>query len=670
MDTANNASLLVQSTGAPNVGHISLYNTENGIEIGTTGQTPPARGLFIDAFRLVFNDAPLPQTFNNTYPDLSGNFNITGGSYIDVAGGVNGININNTGVNTLNSLVGQVALTSGNGLLTIAQSGNDLIFTESENPNFVSAYISTLTVATINGSPYVPGSTGPTGPSGGGGGSTGPTGSLGPTGAQGAAGQSSSYYPYQADNGTVPTTGHITWSNFTSQISSTSIRVNHIDKNSVDIDIFLSLIQQGNTLIIQDANVSANFQTWLVNGPPVYNVTDWEFPVALVTSGGSTNFANNHDIILAIIASPPGPTGPTGPGLTTSLSNRVIVNSVGTPSSTALTWSSTSVANQYVPLASDTSVSYKPPVSPITGTGWRFEKTYNLITVATSGLLISNTYSIVTPGTINWTAIGATASTAGTQFTYNGVAITGTGGTAVSTNKISWYSLNALYGLSLPQTVAPGGSFTKADLQNAWFLVKFNADIALQGSLAIQIDTYAYQYAFPGPSYPAYTGRWAYSFPLQQGVGFTAQQTTNITTGTTFPRLRAGFTYLLYAGDYSTVGLPGPYLTGSPTYLTGGAGLFPPSQALVANSLKDPFDIYPEFPHIGLTSCLYLPNAVQPTYGSPYTDPASVEVASIYLNTSSTAPYSGVGQTVTDFQVIDMGYTSTNGSFSFPLTFV
>ena len=290
--------------------------------------------------------------------------------------------------------------------------------------------------------------------------------------------------------------------------------------------------------------------------------------------------------------------------------------------------------------------------------------------MATSGLLVGNTYSIVTPGTINWTAIGATASTAGTQFTYNGVAITGTGGTAISTNKISWYSLNALYGLSLPQTSAPIGSFTKANLQNAWFLVKFNADIALQGSFAIQIDTYAYQYAFPGPTYPAYTGRWAYSFPFQQGFGFVATQTTNLTTSVTIPRLRAGFTYLLYAGDYSAVGVSGAYLTGGSTYLAGGAGLFAPSQALVANSLKDPFDIYPEYPHLGLTSCLYLPNAVQPTYGAPYSDPASVEVASIYLNTSSTAPYSGVGQTITDFQVMAMGYTSNNGSFTYPLSYV
>ena len=79
--------------------------------------------------------------------------------------------------------------------------------------------------------------------------------------------------------------------------------------------MFLNLVQQGNTLIIQDANVSGNYQTWLVSGTPIPNTGSGyvEFPITLTTSGGSTNFANNHQIILAIIASAPaGATGPTG----------------------------------------------------------------------------------------------------------------------------------------------------------------------------------------------------------------------------------------------------------------------------------------------------------------------------------------------------------------------
>lgn len=170
------------------------------------------------------------------------------------------------------------------------------------------------------------GNTGPTGPGGASGGptgNTGPTGMTGPpgtgptgmTGPAGTNGQSSSYFPYQADNGAIPSTGHISYQNFGTQISSTYIRVNHINQDSVDIDIFLNLVQQGNTLIIQDANASANFQQWLVSGTPIPNTGSGyvQYPITLITSGGVTNFANNHQIILAVtIPGPQGSTGPTG----------------------------------------------------------------------------------------------------------------------------------------------------------------------------------------------------------------------------------------------------------------------------------------------------------------------------------------------------------------------
>jgi hypothetical protein len=76
-----------------------------------------------------------------------------------------------------------------------------------------------------------------------------------------------------------------------------------------------------------------------------------------------------------------------------------------------------------------------------------------------------------------------------------------------------------------------------------------------------------------------------------------------------------------------------------------------------------------------MTSCLYTQNAVQPSYGgaNPYTDQADVEVASIYLNTSSTSPPAGVGQTVIDYEVLAMGYSGYNGAdqaFNYTLGFV
>jgi hypothetical protein len=284
-----------------------------------------------------------------------------------------------------------------------------------------------------------------------------------------------------------------------------------------------------------------------------------------------------------------------------------------------------------------------------------------------SGLTTGATYTIVTPGTINWTAIGAAAATAGTQFTYNGVAITGTGGTCTTNQKISWYALNALYGASLPTSIVPSVAVKKKDLRNAWFLVKMNADVALQGSFAIQIETYAYQ--FGGNTTNDYTGRWAYSLPLQQGQGFSAQTTTNITTGAglLFPRLRSGFTYLLYAGDISPAYLPSNGLS----FTSGGGNLFAPSQISTENTLRDPYDVYTTYPHFGLTSSSYVANATQPAYGgsSPYTDPADVEVSAIYLNTSSTSPPSGTGQQTMDFNVMAFGYSGVNpGSQVFSYT--
>jgi len=162
------------------------------------------------------------------------------------------------------------------------------------------------------------GATGPTGDIG----ATGPTGLTGSTGVTGPPGSSSSFFPYQADNSATPTSKHISWSNFATQTSSTYVRVNHIDQDGVDVDVFLNLVNEGDELIIQDANVSANFQKWLVSGTPIPNTGSnyVQYPVTLITSGGSSNFNNNHQIILALITTgAKGDTGATGPtGLTGS----------------------------------------------------------------------------------------------------------------------------------------------------------------------------------------------------------------------------------------------------------------------------------------------------------------------------------------------------------------
>jgi hypothetical protein len=55
----------------------------------------------------------------------------------------------------------------------------------------------------------------------------------------------------------------------------------------------------------------------------------------------------------------------------------------------------------------------------------------NSVTAAvavTNGLIIGRRYRILTVGSINWTALGASAGTVGTAFYYNGVTSTGSGG--------------------------------------------------------------------------------------------------------------------------------------------------------------------------------------------------------------------------------------------------
>jgi len=171
---------------------------------------------------------------------------------------------------------------------------------------------------------------GPTGPTGdtGAGGPTGPTGSTGPTGPTGATGptgtqgNSSTFYPYKANTGATsgdPGLEYLLWNNAT-QTSATQINVSHEDHDNVDVDIFLALIQNTQKFTIQDSSNSANYQTWQVNGAPTnvnpgLSTSYWTYPVTLVSSGGTgtTNFSNNHVLILAVVSGITGPTGATGP---------------------------------------------------------------------------------------------------------------------------------------------------------------------------------------------------------------------------------------------------------------------------------------------------------------------------------------------------------------------
>ena len=89
--------------------------------------------------------------------------------------------------------------------------------------------------------------------------------SGGVTGPTGPAGPSSSYYPYRTNTGSFsgnPGTGLLSWNN-TSQLAATQLQINHIDQDNVDIDIFLALLNVGDSVIVQDRSDSNNYQAWV-----------------------------------------------------------------------------------------------------------------------------------------------------------------------------------------------------------------------------------------------------------------------------------------------------------------------------------------------------------------------------------------------------------------------
>jgi hypothetical protein len=121
-----------------------------------------------------------------------------------------------------------------------------------------------------------------------------------------------------------PTNGHLIWNNAT-QISATQLNVSHLTDTPVeDIDLFLSAITSGNKLVVQDRDNSLNYQSWTVSGVPTQvGSTYWTIPVTFLESSGTgtTGFANNHNLLFAIIS---GGTG--GGGITT---NAVTFNNSG-----------------------------------------------------------------------------------------------------------------------------------------------------------------------------------------------------------------------------------------------------------------------------------------------------------------------------------------------------
>lgn len=144
----------------------------------------------------------------------------------------------------------------------------------------------------------------------------------------GGGGGGSGFYEYQAiiaTQGPPIGAGHIEWNNETQSLA-TVIYVSHLTSNGDDIDIFLEAISEGDTLVIQDRNNSANAQRWLVNGTPTNIPNDYHsFPVELVS--GSYVFSGSQAIALIPIATAKGVlsvSAGTGTTVTGTASNPVV----------------------------------------------------------------------------------------------------------------------------------------------------------------------------------------------------------------------------------------------------------------------------------------------------------------------------------------------------------
>jgi len=141
-------------------------------------------------------------------------------------------------------------------------------------------------------------------------GTSGTSGQNGTSGTSGQNGLSSSLFRYNAKTNSYSppiTSRDIEWNNAT-QTSSTQIYISHITQDNNDVEVILGGVSVGSVLIIQDRNVSENYQRWTVTNVSVTTASYVTFDVSYIDGGYS--FTNGHDIITIVQAV--GPSGSSG----------------------------------------------------------------------------------------------------------------------------------------------------------------------------------------------------------------------------------------------------------------------------------------------------------------------------------------------------------------------
>lgn len=118
------------------------------------------------------------------------------------------------------------------------------------------------------------------------------------TGATGA-----SVFMYKADTQSQsvsdPGTGKMRWNNAT-QISSTRLIFDWITTDGFDPVLMFQSVKIGDTIIVQDADLSVNYQVWRKTAPGV-NMPDWFYvDVEFVSSNGNAQFKPNSVVAVLV----------------------------------------------------------------------------------------------------------------------------------------------------------------------------------------------------------------------------------------------------------------------------------------------------------------------------------------------------------------------------------
>jgi len=282
------------------------------------------------------------------------------------------------------------------------------------------------------------------------------------------------------------------------------------------------------------------------------------------------------------------------------------------------------VANQGIQVFGDVQCGFSPPYVSLLalGNGINLNALYNKLGISPTEL--GQVSSIV-----NYSVVGTPSEwipdnqppTLGTDNSWRHIKPAGAPGVGI---KINWAMYNPYFGQALPYTVPASPVILRKNLNAVWAVIRPVANIAVQGAIFFNI----YTYDVSSPPVGGFTSRWDYNannlaLPLTTGA-----QT-----------LCAGFKYLIYCYD-------APKIVATPanlTTITQANGQYPTQT--YATRLQDPYDIYPDIPHIPFSAVSLHPN--------PQTAPVplDVQVSGIALNTTSSSLTAGL-----DVEVLAFGY--------------